>query len=103
MPLVARKEGSGDIVNTGHAVCVSPGKIKTLSGSGDVFVVNHGVHRESDTNEPHTHCPPVYSTVVVTFSPDVYANNLRVARLGDKYSCNAFVESIAQGTVFANG
>lgn len=102
MPLVARKVGSGDTVNTGHPVCISPGTITTLSGSDNVFAVFHGVHRENDTNQEHTHCPPVYSTTVNTYSPNVFANNLRVARLGDSYTCGAFIESVAQGTVFAN-
>lgn len=101
MPLVARGDGA-DVVNTGHAVCVSPGQIGTLSCSSDVFVANIGIHRKTDTNDPHTHCPPVYSTKIVTHSPNVFANNLEVARLGDTYSCSAFVETVNQSTVFAN-
>lgn len=101
MPLIARGNGV-DIVNTGHPVCVAPGKIATLSCSGDVFIANIGVHRNTDTNTPHTHCPPVYSTTVNSYSPNVYANNLQVARLNDTYTCSAFIETITQGTVFAN-
>ena len=48
MPLVARGAGA-DIVNTGHAVCIVPGTIGTLSKSGNVFVHNIGVHRLTDT------------------------------------------------------
>ena len=102
MPLIARTKGSGDIVDTVHAICVAPGDILTETGSGDVFVVWHGIHRKTDLNEPHTHCPPVYSTDIVTHSPDVFANDLEVARIGDTYSCDARVKSTTQTTVFAN-
>jgi uncharacterized Zn-binding protein involved in type VI secretion len=102
MPLIARKSGSGDVVNTGHPVCIAPGTIETLSGSSDVFIAGHGAHREGDTNTPHTHCPPVYSTNIVSFSPNVFANGKHMARLNDTYSCGAFVQSVAQSTVFAN-
>ena len=101
MPLVARGNGA-DVVNTGHAVCVAPGTIATLSGSGDVFVHNEPIHRKTDTNDPHTHCPPVYSTLINTHSSNVFANGLEVARLGDTYDCTAFVESVTQPDVFAN-
>jgi uncharacterized Zn-binding protein involved in type VI secretion len=102
MPLVARGDGA-DIVNTGHPVCVAPGQIGTLSCSNNVFVANVGVHRFDDTNDPHTHCPPVFSTTINSASPNVYANNLAVARLNDTYTCGAFIEEITQTTVFANG
>ena len=102
MPLVARKDGSGDVVNTVHAVCIAPGTIKTLSGSDNVFVVGHGAHRFGDTNEPHTHCPPVYSTTVNTGSDNVFVNDKKIERVNDTYTCDAKVESVAQSTVFAN-
>lgn len=102
MPLVARGSGA-DVVNTGHPVCVAPGKISTLSASGDVYVAGQPCHREGDTNTPHTHCPPVYSTTVNSYSPNVYCNGKGVARLGDTYTCSAFIESVSQGTVYANG
>lgn len=102
MPLVARGAGSSDVVNTGHPVCISPGTITTLSCSGDVFISNFGVHRHTDTNEEHTHCPPVFSTTVNSFSPNVFANNLEVARLNDTYTCGAYIQSVSQSTVFAN-
>jgi uncharacterized Zn-binding protein involved in type VI secretion len=101
MPLVARGNVV-DVVNTGHPVCVAPGQIATLSGSSNVFVHNEPIHRKTDTNTPHTHCPPVFSTNIVTHSPNVFANNLEVARLGDTYSCSAFVEVVTQPDVFAN-
>lgn len=101
MPLVARGEGA-DIVNTGHPVCISPGRIKTLSFSSNVFVVDKGIHRKTDTNDPHTHCPPVYSTNVNSYSSNVFANDLEIARLMDTYTCGAYIESVTQGSVFAN-
>lgn len=102
MPLVARGDGV-DVVNTGHPVCIAPGTIATLSCSGNVFVHNIGIHRKDDTNTPHTHCPPVYSTTVSSFSPNVFANFRNVARLGDSYTCGAFIEQVTQPDVFANG
>tara|TARA_R110002074_G_scaffold396476_1_gene585981 strand:- start:87 stop:1130 length:1044 start_codon:yes stop_codon:yes gene_type:complete len=102
MPAVARTKGSGDIVNTVHNICVAPGDILTETGSSDVFVVNHGAHRKTDLNEAHTHCPPVYSTEIVTHSLDVFANGLELARLGDTYSCTAKIKTVQQQTVWAN-
>jgi len=101
VPLVARGNGV-DIVNTGHPVCVAPGQIATVSGSGDVFCHNEPVHRKTDTNDPHTHCPPVYSTKIVTHSSNVFVNNLEVARQDDTYDCGAFVEEVTQPDVWAN-
>jgi uncharacterized Zn-binding protein involved in type VI secretion len=101
MPLIARGNGA-DVVNTGHAVCILPGQIGTLSCSDDVFVEGIGVHRKGDTNDPHTHCPPVYSTNVNSYSPNVFVNDLNVARLGDTYTCSAFIETVNQQTVHAN-
>jgi hypothetical protein len=100
MPLVARGDGV-DKVDTVHPICTSPGIISTDKCSNDVFVVNVGVHRETDLNEPHTHCPPVFGTPLVTFSSSVYANNLRLGRLGDTYSCSAKIIDVSQNTVFA--
>ena len=102
MPAVARGDGV-DVVNTGHPVCVAPGIIATLSCSEDVFVENVGAHRKDDTNTPHTHCPPVFSTTVSSYSPNVFVNNREVAREGDSYTCGAFVQDVTQDTVFANG
>ena len=102
MPLIARTKGSGDVVNTVHAVCIAPGTILTETGSDNVFVVGHGIHRLDDLNEPHTHCPPVYSTALVTGSNNVFANDKKVGRVNDTYSCDAKVESVTQSTVFAN-
>jgi uncharacterized Zn-binding protein involved in type VI secretion len=116
MPLIARGTNSAiggddasggalgpDIVNTGHPVCVAPGQIKTDTASPDVYVENFPAHRKDDLNQPHTHCPPVYGTPITTHSPNVFVNNKEVARQGDSYSCGAFVETVTQSTVYANG
>lgn len=102
MPLVARGN-KVDVVNTGHAVCVAPADIETLSGSENVFVHNEPIHRLTDTNTPHTHCPPVYSTKIDSASPTVFANNLAVARQGDTYDCTAYVKTVTQNNVYADG
>lgn len=102
MPLIARGNGV-DVVNTGHAVCVAPADIATLSGSDNVFVCEEPIHRLTDTNTPHTHCPPVYSTLINKASPTVFANNLAVARLDDTYDCTAYVKEVTQATVYADG
>jgi uncharacterized Zn-binding protein involved in type VI secretion len=102
MPLIARGNGA-DVVNTGHPVCVVPGIIATLSCSDDVFVVGVGAHRFGDTNTPHTHCPPVFSTTINSASPNVFVNGRPVARQGDSYTCGAFIQSVTQSTVYANG
>jgi uncharacterized Zn-binding protein involved in type VI secretion len=102
MPLIARGDGA-DVVNTGHPVCIAPGTIATLSCSTNVFVVKVGAHRFGDTNTPHTHCPPVFSTTISSASPNVFVNGRPVARQGDPYTCGAFVQSVTQSTVYANG
>lgn len=101
MPAIARGNGV-DSVNTGHPVCKSPGTIATLSGSGSVYVAGSPCHRQGDTNTPHTHCPPVYSTTVSSYSSKVYANGKGVARLNDSYTCGAFIQSVSQSTVFTS-
>jgi uncharacterized Zn-binding protein involved in type VI secretion len=101
MALVARMAGSGDTVFTTHPICIVPGVIMTLTGSSDVFVAGHGVHRNLDLNTPHTHCPPVYSTPIVTSSPTVFANGNGLARVGDVYSCSAVVLAVTQSTVYS--
>lgn len=101
MPLIARGDNA-DVVNTGHPSCDTPIQIGTLSCSDNVFVKGKGVHREGDTNTPHSHCPGVNSTTVNTFSPNVFANNKRVARKNDTYTCTAFIQTVNQDSVFAN-
>jgi uncharacterized Zn-binding protein involved in type VI secretion len=102
MPKAAR--GSGvDSVNTGHPVCIVPGVIATLSCSDNVYVAGTGAHRYDDTNTPHTHCPPVFSTRINSASPDVYVNGRAFARENDTYTCGAFIQQVTQSTVYVNG
>jgi uncharacterized Zn-binding protein involved in type VI secretion len=102
MPLVARGNGV-DVVNTGHVCCVVPIDISTKGGSDSVFVHEKPIHRLTDTNEEHSHCPPVYSTLISEASPTVFANNLAVARQGDPYDCTAYVKTVTQSNVYADG
>lgn len=102
MALVARGNGV-DVVNTGHDVCAAPADIATLGGSDNVFVHGEPIHRLTDTNEEHTHCPPVYSTLINDASETVFANNLGVARQGDTYDCTAYVKEVTQSAVYADG
>jgi uncharacterized Zn-binding protein involved in type VI secretion len=101
MPKVARGD-EVDVVNTGHPVCIEPGIIATLSCSDDVFVEGVGAHRFGDTNTPHTHCPPVFSTTINSASPNVFVNSRAVAREDDTYDCEAFIQEVTQSTVYAN-
>lgn len=102
MPKVARGN-QVDVVNTGHASCVVPIDIATLSGSENVFVANEPVHRFDDTNTPHDHCPPVKSTKINSASGTVFVNNRAIAREGDTYDCTAYVKTVTQSSVYADG
>jgi len=121
MPNVARKDGV-DTVSTGHG-CDS--QTVTNTGSGNVFANSIGVVRKGDLDAGHNY-PVVYYVfvpgnpedpedlgsyvpVVVceghtqalsTYSPNVFANNLNIGRLGDTYSG----ETLTSGSpnVFAN-
>ncbi len=126
MPNVARKDGV-DTVNTGHG-CDST--TVTGTGSGNVFANSIGVVRRGDLDAGHTYPvvyyvfvpdpepppdpPPDYiggtyvevivceghSQALSTYSPNVFANNLNIGRLGDTYSG----ETLTSGSpnVFAN-
>lgn len=102
MPPIARGNRV-DIVNTVHPICRSPGIIGTDTCSDNVFICGVGAHRLNDLNVPHTHCPPVYGTPLVTGSPNVFVNGRPVGRQGDRYSCSAIIQTVTQNTVFANG
>jgi uncharacterized Zn-binding protein involved in type VI secretion len=101
MPKVARGDAV-DVVNTGHPVCIEPGIIATLSCSDVVFIEGVGAHRFGDTNTPHTHCPPIFSTTINSASPNVFVNGRALAREGDTYDCGAFIQEVTQSTVYAN-
>jgi len=126
MPNVARKDGV-DTVSTGHG-CDS--QTVTNTGSGNVFANSIGVVRKGDLDaghnypvvilvfvpdeEPPPDPPPDYiggtyveeiiceghTQALSTYSPNVFANNLNIGRLGDTYSG----ETLTSGSpnVFAN-
>jgi uncharacterized Zn-binding protein involved in type VI secretion len=117
MPLIARGLGSGDIVT-----CHEHGTVGTQPCNGtlvapltdkcspNVFVADFGAVRLGDIMlghmrnfddpkcEPHT--PPCN-----TASPNVFVNNILVARQTDTYfeTNNHTITGVAQTTVFANG
>jgi uncharacterized Zn-binding protein involved in type VI secretion len=73
-----------------------------VGASGDIFMENLGTVRVGDPFA--VHCKPSFgchSGVEASGSPNVYANNRPVARVGDAISCGSVC---AQGasTVFAN-
>ena len=102
MPIPMARGEQADSVNTGHPVCLSPGTIATLSCSPDTIIAGVCAHRFGDTNTPHTHCPPVYSTTINSASSKVFINGLGAARLNDTYTCGAFVQAVNQSVVFCD-
>ncbi len=102
MPAVARKSGT-DTVSINHATC--QGGTVTDVGSGNVFANTIGVVREGDAVQSHTFAPPAcpsHNPGLTSFSPNVYANNKKIGRLGDAYGCGATISS-GSSNVFANG
>jgi uncharacterized Zn-binding protein involved in type VI secretion len=108
MPAIARKNGT-DTVNTVHGATggrncnASPTTTATSGGSVNVLVNEIGVVREGDVVAAHnngsscsTHAPGLTS-----FSGNVYANNKKIGRIGDAYSCGATITS-GSPNVFAN-
>jgi hypothetical protein len=98
MPLVARK-AAVDLVDSpdgnpgppcapGKVICSTPSTQYTEAGSSDVFIMGIGVVREGDAMISHPApvcgCSPHAPTLSV-FSAFVYANNLRIGRVGDAY------------------
>jgi uncharacterized Zn-binding protein involved in type VI secretion len=102
MPIPMARGDGADSVNTGHPVCIAPGTIATLSCSPDTFIAGVCAHRFGDTNTPHTHCPPVFSTTISSASTKVFINGLGAARLGDPYTCGAFVQAVNQNVAFCD-
>lgn len=98
MPLVARKAGNDDVASPdgnpgppcapGKVICSTPSTQKTDAGSSDVFIMGIGVVREGDAMIPHPApvcgCAP-HAPTLSTFSSRVYANGLRIGRVGDAY------------------
>lgn len=100
MPAVARKSGT-DSIATNHG-CT--GTTATDSGSGDVFVNNIGVVRQGDVNQTHSYtgrgCSVSHAVPLTAASPNVFANNLAIGRVGDSYSGETITSGSAN--VFAN-
>lgn len=123
MPAVAKKDGSSSVTcsdgSQGGVCATKPTRYNwnaesTQSsdvGSADVFVENIGVVRDGDAmishpdGDPCVQSPSNHSPTLSTFSPNVFANNKQIARIGDKYNNGtAFDHTISTGasTVFAN-
>jgi uncharacterized Zn-binding protein involved in type VI secretion len=100
MPAVARKSGV-DSVATNHGC---DGSTVTAAGSGDVFVNNIGVVRLGDNNQTHRvggrRCSSQHSVPLSSASPNVFANNRAIGRVGDGYGGETI--SSGSGNVFAN-
>ena len=118
MPLIARGAGSGDVVTCVAHGAPGPGSdpcgkdlVLPLTNlcSPTVFVADVGAVRNGDLMMAH---PRHYSTPLcaphtppcVTYSPNVYANDLEIARQGDTYFevNNHIITQVTQTTVFAN-
>jgi len=82
------------------------------AGSGNVFVNNIGVVRKDDVMKSHPHGDPCtagpvnHSPPLDTYSPNVYANNKQIGRIGDHYDGDGTSQTheITSGSsnVFAN-
>lgn len=95
MPPVARKDGvdlvqspdGGGVSDSQRPECKIPSIQRTNQGSSTVFADGIGVVREGDQMIQHQgpNCDP-HAPVLTTYSPNVYADGLRVGRLGDHYN-----------------
>ena len=123
MPAVAQKDGASTVSATDGAqvsLCATrpnrynwntPTTQVSDAGSDDVFVENIGVVREDDVmishpdGNPCTISPINHAPALSTYSANVYVNNKRVGRVGDKYDSDGHYDhTISSGaaTVFAN-
>lgn len=105
MPAIARK-AAVDIVNSpdgnpgtpcdggARVICDVPSIQATAAGSSDVFIMGIGVVREGDAMISHPApvcgCAP-HAPTLSTFSSRVYANGLRIGRIGDDYAGHVIV------------
>jgi uncharacterized Zn-binding protein involved in type VI secretion len=117
MPLIARGMGSGDMVKsptgkpTEYAPCPDELDVLIVGKSLNVTVAGVGVSRLTDDVMGHPYpladppCAP-HIPLCVAASPNVFANALPVARMGDIYDAGDGelhpVTTITQSTVFAN-
>jgi len=66
-----------------------------------VFATMIPVNRQSDSWAVHC-CKTCHGSVLAKGSPNVFANNLQVGRIGDPVACGSVVAS-GSPNVFANG
>ena len=71
---------------TGHGCWPSR---PNATASGNVFVNNKGSHRVSDGWEVHCCGPACHASSQASGSPNVFANNLPHARVGDSVACGS--------------
>lgn len=121
MPAVARMSGKDTVSCTDGARGSSCGKNvwhwnspttqKSAAGSPNVFVNNIGVVRKNDAmgshpdGDPCTGGPINHAPALSTHSPNVFANNKQIGRVGDKYDSDGHYDhtiSSGSGNVFAN-
>lgn len=107
MPAVAR----GDGVDSVHSACgtgvncASPMTTATNECSGDVITNDIGTVRKGDVVQPHPKigCGTDMDTAVIsTHSPDVFVNDMNMARVGDKYLSPENTITSGSGNVFCN-
>ena len=129
MPAVAWKDGRSKVSCTdgvqgtacsfdsfGNAIAWNWDTDTTQSsdeGSGNVYANNIGVVRRGDKMKSHPHGDPCVPSAVNhappldTYSPNVYANNKQIGRIGDHYDGDGTSQThaISSGSsnVFANG
>lgn len=106
MPAVSRKNGV-DKIRTSHPC--TPITV-TREGSDDVFVNNIGVVRLGDKEKPHTYgpsyskgrpqCNVLHALPLTKASPNVFANNRPIGRIGDRYVGETLITG--SPNVFAN-
>ena len=110
MPEVARK-AAVDLVDSPDGtpgtpcddgkknICDNPSIQATAAGSSDVFIMGIGVVREGDAMISHPApvcgCAP-HAPTLSTFSSRVYANGLRIGRIGDAYAGHVIITGAAK-------
>lgn len=96
MPPVARGSGTDSVFSkTGSGRnCSRPLNTNTGACSGNVKINNIGVVRQGDAvgSHPAAGCGPDTSGLT-TFSSTVYANNLKIGRIGDEYTSDNTITS----------
>ena len=121
MPAIAQKDGASTVAATDGAKgsACAPGRwnwnVPTTqasdAGSANVFAENIGVVRDGDAMLSHpdgvpcTSAPIPHAPQLNSFSPNVFANNKAVGRIGDKYDSDGHFDhtiTSGAGTVFAN-